>query len=52
MGDDDGVVVVPAAVADEVAARGEAIVGAENHVRNAVATGTPPIEAYDQWGSF
>jgi 4-hydroxy-4-methyl-2-oxoglutarate aldolase len=52
VGDDDGVVVVPAAVADEVASRGEAIVGAENHVRNAVATGTPPIEAYDRWGSF
>lgn len=52
VGDDDGVVVVPTSVADEVAARGEAIVGAENHVRNAVSTGTPPIEAYDTWGSF
>jgi regulator of RNase E activity RraA len=52
VGDDDGVLVVPAAVVEEVTARGEAIVGAENHVREAVARGVAPIDAYDQWGSF
>jgi len=52
VGDDDGVVVVPAGVAEEVTARGEAVVGAENHVRDAVGRGVLPIDAYDQWGSF
>ena len=52
VGDDDGVIVVPADVAEEVTARGEAIVGAENHVRDAVGRGVLPIDAYDRWGSF
>src|SRR6266508_6173159 len=45
--DDDGVVVVPAAVAEEVLARAEAKVSTENQVRDAVRSGMAPLEAYE-----
>jgi 4-hydroxy-4-methyl-2-oxoglutarate aldolase len=51
-GDADGVVVVPAAVAEEVVERAEAVVGTENLVREAVRAGTPPLEAYERYGKF
>lgn len=39
VGDEDGVVVIPAAQIDEVAARGEAIVAAEVRIKKAVRSG-------------
>jgi regulator of RNase E activity RraA len=52
VGDADGVVIVPAALVDEVLATAEEIVGTENRVREAVRGGVPPLEAYDTFGKF
>jgi 4-hydroxy-4-methyl-2-oxoglutarate aldolase len=52
LGDRDGVVVVPAAVKDEVLARARAVVGTENEVRRAVRAGLPPLEAFERYGKF
>jgi 4-hydroxy-4-methyl-2-oxoglutarate aldolase len=50
--DSDGVVVVPAAVRDEVLGRAAEIARTENRVREAVRTGMPPLEAYERFGKF
>jgi hypothetical protein len=39
-------------VAHEVLTRCEAVVGAENKVRNAVKRGMTPLEAYEKFGKF
>lgn len=52
VGDEDGVVVVPAAVAEEVLAAAEAKAGTENQIRDAVRAGMPPLEAYERFGTF
>lgn len=52
VGDDDGVVVVPAAVADEVLAEAEAKAATESEIRVAVRDGMPPLEAYERYGTF
>ncbi len=52
VGDRDGVVVVPAAVIDEVLARAEALAGTEDVVRDAVRAGVSPLDAYRQHGVF
>ncbi len=52
VGDDDGVVVVPRAVAEDVLAEAEAKVGTENAIRDAVRDGTSPLEAYERYGTF
>jgi regulator of RNase E activity RraA len=52
LGDADGVVVVPAALRDEVLARAREVVGAENQVREAVRDGMTPLEAYNRYGKF
>ena len=52
VGDDDGVVVVPAAVAEEVLAAAEAKVGTESKIRDAVRVGMSPLEAYERYGTF
>jgi 4-hydroxy-4-methyl-2-oxoglutarate aldolase len=52
LGDRDGVVVVPAGLADEVLARARAVVGTENEVRRAVRAGLPPLEAFERYGKF
>ena len=52
LGDSDGVVVIPAAVRDEVLERAAAVVGTENEVRAAVRGGMAPLEAYDRFGKF
>ncbi len=51
-GDEDGVVVVPARVAEQVLAVAETKVGTENLVRDAVRDGTSPLEAYERYGTF
>ena len=50
--DADGVVVVPAALAEQVLIAAEAVVGTENAVREAVREGLSPLEAYDRFGKF
>ncbi len=52
LGDGDGVLVVPAARVDEVLAEAEALVGTENEIRDAVARGMAPLEAYERYGKF
>ena len=52
VGDEDGVVVVPDRVADEVLRAGEAKVGTENLVRTAVGRGMSPLEAFERYGTF
>jgi 4-hydroxy-4-methyl-2-oxoglutarate aldolase len=52
VGDEDGVVVVPAGVAEQVLRDAEAKVGTENLVRDAVRNGMSPLEAYERFGTF
>jgi 4-hydroxy-4-methyl-2-oxoglutarate aldolase len=52
VGDEDGVVVVPTAVAEDVLTAAEARVGTENLVRDAVRDGMTPLEAYERYGTF
>ena len=49
VGDEDGVVVVPATVAEDVLTAAEAKVGTENLVRDAVRDGMTPLEAYERY---
>jgi 4-hydroxy-4-methyl-2-oxoglutarate aldolase len=50
--DRDGIVVIPAALLDEVLARAEEVVATENEIREAVREGVSPLEAYDRYGIF
>lgn len=50
--DRDGIVVVPAALRDEVLGRAEQLVATENEIREAVRKGVSPLEAYDRYGVF
>ena len=52
VGDEDGVVVVPRGVARDVLAEAERKAGTENEIRDAVRAGTPPLEAYERYGTF
>lgn len=52
VGDEDGVVVVPQAVAADVLAEAEAKVGTESQIRVAVREGMSPLEAYERFGTF
>jgi 4-hydroxy-4-methyl-2-oxoglutarate aldolase len=50
LGDHDGVVIVPAAVAEETIAQAEAKVADENLVRDKLAEGMPVAEAFRTYG--
>jgi 4-hydroxy-4-methyl-2-oxoglutarate aldolase len=50
--DRDGIVVIPAALLEEVLARAEEVVATENEIREAVREGVSPLEAYDRYGIF
>jgi len=50
--DRDGIVVIPAAMLDEVLERAEEVVATENEIRTAVRNGVAPLDAYDQYGIF
>ena len=50
--DRDGIVVIPAALLDEVLARTEEVVATENEIREAVREGVSPLEAYNRYGIF
>jgi 4-hydroxy-4-methyl-2-oxoglutarate aldolase len=52
VGDDDGVIVVPASIAERVLAEAEAKAATENEIRRVVRDGMPPIEAYERFGTF
>jgi 4-hydroxy-4-methyl-2-oxoglutarate aldolase len=52
VGDDDGVVVVPGAIAESVLAEAEAKAATESEIRAAVRDGMPPLEAYERYGTF
>jgi len=52
IGDEDGVVVVPAGSAEPVLGAAEAKVGTESLVRAAVRNGMTPLEAYERYGTF
>lgn len=50
--DRDGIVVIPAALRDEVIGRAEELVATENEIRKAVRDGVAPLDAYDRYGVF
>jgi regulator of RNase E activity RraA len=52
VGDDDGVVVVPAGVAEDALAEAEQKAATESEIRAAVRDGMPPLEAYERFGTF
>jgi regulator of RNase E activity RraA len=52
VGDEDGVVVVPAAIAGDVLAAAEAKAGTESEIRAAVREGMLPLEAFERFGTF
>lgn len=52
VGDDDGVVVVPTAVAADVLTEAETKAATENEIRAAVREGVKPLEAYERYGTF
>jgi len=52
VGDDDGVVVVPQAIAEDVLAEAEAKAATESEIRAAVREGMSPLDAYERYGTF
>jgi 4-hydroxy-4-methyl-2-oxoglutarate aldolase len=52
LGDRDGVVVIPAALAEEVVSRTEEVVATESEMRQALIAGMDPVAAYDKYGKF
>jgi len=52
VGDDDGVVVVPQAIAEAVLTEAEEKAATECGTRVAVRDGMPPLEAYERFGTF
>jgi 4-hydroxy-4-methyl-2-oxoglutarate aldolase len=50
--DDDGVVVVPQVIAEAVLTEAEQKAATESEIRAAVRDGMPPLEAYEQFGTF
>jgi 4-hydroxy-4-methyl-2-oxoglutarate aldolase len=52
VGDRDGLVIVPAERVDEILGEAEEKVATENEIRDAVRSGTLPLEAYERFGTF
>lgn len=52
LGDRDGVLTIPASVAEEVIGKAEEVIRTENHLRKAVLEGMAPVEAYRKYGRF
>jgi regulator of RNase E activity RraA len=50
--DEDGVVAVPAGIAEEVLVAAEAKAAAENMIRDSVRDVMTPLEAYEKYGTF
>jgi regulator of RNase E activity RraA len=51
-GDDDGVVVVPQTIAEDVLAEAEEKAATESEIRVAVREGMSPLDAYERYGTF
>ena len=52
LGDRDGVVIIPAEIADEVVTKTEEVVATESDMRRALISGMDPVEAYLRFGKF
>ena len=52
LGDRDGVVIIPGALAAEVVAKTEQVVATESDMRRALVRGMDPVEAYNKYGKF
>ncbi|MEO5766342.1 MAG: RraA family protein [Casimicrobiaceae bacterium] len=52
LGDRDGVVVIPRALAREVVAKTEDVVATESDMRRALIGGMDPVDAYNRYGKF
>jgi regulator of RNase E activity RraA len=52
LGDRDGVIIVPAAIASEVIAKTEEVVATESDMRRALIDGMDPVAAYNKYGKF
>jgi regulator of RNase E activity RraA len=52
LGDRDGVVIIPRALAGDVVAKTEEIVATESEMRRALISGMDPVEAYERYGKF
>ncbi len=52
LGDRDGVVIIPRALAEEVVTRTEEVVATETDMRRALIGGMDPVEAYNRYGKF
>jgi len=52
LGDRDGVVVIPGAIAAEVIAATEEVVATESDMRRALIAGMDPVAAYNEYGKF
>jgi regulator of RNase E activity RraA len=52
LGDRDGVVVIPSALAEEVVAKTEQVVATESDMRRALIAGMDPVDAYHKFGKF
>ena len=52
LGDRDGVVAIPRAVANEVVTRTEEVVATESEMRRALIVGMDPVAAYNKYGKF
>ena len=52
LGDRDGVVVIPRALAEEVVAKTEEVVATESEMRRALIAGMDPVEAFNKYGKF
>ncbi|MEO5699659.1 MAG: RraA family protein [Casimicrobiaceae bacterium] len=52
LGDRDGVVIIPGAIAEDVITRTEAVVATESEMRRALIGGLDPVEAYHRYGKF
>jgi 4-hydroxy-4-methyl-2-oxoglutarate aldolase len=52
LGDRDGVVVIPRAIAEEVVRKTEEVVATESEMRRALIAGMDPVAAYNKFGKF
>jgi len=52
LGDRDGVVIVPRAIAEEAVAKTEEVVVTESDMRRALIGGMDPVAAYEKYGKF
>jgi 4-hydroxy-4-methyl-2-oxoglutarate aldolase len=52
LGDRDGVVVIPRAIAEDVVTKTEEVVATESEMRQALIAGMDPVAAYNKYGKF